>query len=177
MLDLYLASASPRRAELLTQIGVPFCCLPVDIDETPHAGEQADAYVERLAREKATAAWQTLPAQSGACVLGADTSVVLDGRILGKPRDRADALATLAALGMHGRAFRGQTVMSGVLGLRMQEKQGSGDADKFINLLIEVRSEVRKQKLWPLSDLIRDRLKELGVTLEDSKEGSTWRWG
>ena len=67
--------------------------------------------------------------------------------------------------------------LSGVLGLRMQEKQGSGDADKFVNLLIEVRSEVRKQKLWPLSDLIRDRLKELGVTLEDSKEGSTWRWG
>ena len=98
MVDLYLASASPRRAELLTQIGVPFCCLPVAIDETPHAGEQADAYVERLAREKATAAWQSLPAQSGACVLGADTSVVLDGRILGKPRDRADALATLAAL-------------------------------------------------------------------------------
>ena len=67
--------------------------------------------------------------------------------------------------------------LSGVLGLRLQEKQGSGDADKFINLLIEVRSEVRKQKLWPLSDLIRDRLKELGVTLEDSKEGTTWRWG
>ncbi len=67
--------------------------------------------------------------------------------------------------------------LSGVLGLRLQEKQGSGDADKFINLLIEVRSEVRKQKLWPLSDLIRDRLKELGVTLEDSKDGTTWRWG
>jgi cysteinyl-tRNA synthetase len=67
--------------------------------------------------------------------------------------------------------------LSGVLGLRLQEKQGSGDADKFINLLIEVRSAVRKQKLWPLSDLIRDRLKELGVTLEDSKDGTTWRWG
>ncbi len=67
--------------------------------------------------------------------------------------------------------------LSGVLGLRLQEKQGSGDADKFINLLIEVRAEVRKQKLWPLSDLIRDRLKEQGVTLEDSKDGTTWRWG
>ncbi|MFZ5878856.1 MAG: cysteine--tRNA ligase [Chloroflexota bacterium] len=67
--------------------------------------------------------------------------------------------------------------LSGVLGLRLQEKQGSGDADKFIDLLIEVRAEVRKQKLWPLSDMIRDRLKELGVTLEDSKEGSSWRWG
>ena len=63
-----------------------------------------------------------------------------------------------------------------VLGLRLQEKQGSGDADKFIDLLVEVRSEVRKQKLWALSDLIRDKLKDSGVILEDSKEGTKWRW-
>jgi cysteinyl-tRNA synthetase len=63
-----------------------------------------------------------------------------------------------------------------VLGLRLQEKQGSGDADKFIDLLVEVRSEVRKQKLWQLSDLIRDQLKERGVTIEDTKEGTKWRW-
>jgi cysteinyl-tRNA synthetase len=67
--------------------------------------------------------------------------------------------------------------LTGVLGLRLQEKQGSGDADKFINLLLEVRSEARKQKLWAFSDLIRGKLKELGVTIEDSKEGTTWRWG
>ena len=66
--------------------------------------------------------------------------------------------------------------LTGVLGLRLQEKQGAGDADKFIDLLVEVRSEVRKQKLWALSDLIRDRLKELGVTLEDTKDGTKWRW-
>jgi cysteinyl-tRNA synthetase len=66
--------------------------------------------------------------------------------------------------------------LTGVLGLRLQEKQGSGDADKFINLLVQVRSEVRKQKLWQLSDLIRDKLKESGVVIEDSKEGTTWRW-
>jgi cysteinyl-tRNA synthetase len=66
--------------------------------------------------------------------------------------------------------------LTGVLGLRLQEKQGSGDADKFINLLLEVRSEARKQKLWAFSDLIRNKLKELGVTIEDSKEGTTWRW-
>ena len=66
--------------------------------------------------------------------------------------------------------------LTDVLGLRLQEKQGSGDADKFVDLLVEVRSEVRKQKLWALSDLIRDRLKEAGVVLEDSKEGTTWRW-
>jgi len=67
--------------------------------------------------------------------------------------------------------------LTSVLGLRLQEKQGSGDADKFIDLLIEVRSEVRKQKLWATSDLIRDKLKELGVVIEDSKEGTKWRWG
>jgi len=64
-----------------------------------------------------------------------------------------------------------------VFGLRLSEKTGSEGADKFINVLIEVRSEVRKQKLWSLSDLIRDRLKELGVSIEDSKEGTNWRWG
>ncbi len=71
-----------------------------------------------------------------------------------------------------------QTIFSelaNVLGLKLAEKQGSGDADAFINLLIEVRAEVRKQKLWALSDQIRDKLKELNVTIEDSKDGTTWR--
>jgi len=67
--------------------------------------------------------------------------------------------------------------LTGVLGLRLAEKSGSGDAGKFIDLLVEVRDEARAQKLWPLSDLIRDRLKELGVTIEDSKDGTSWRWG
>ena len=67
--------------------------------------------------------------------------------------------------------------LTGVFGLRLAEKQGTGDADKFIDLLVEVRGEIRKQKLWALSDMIRDRLKELGVAIEDSKEGTNWRWG
>jgi cysteinyl-tRNA synthetase len=66
--------------------------------------------------------------------------------------------------------------LTGVLGLRLAEKTGSGDADKFIDLLVEVRTEARAQKLWPLSDMIRDRLKELGVTIEDSKDGTSWRY-
>ena len=67
--------------------------------------------------------------------------------------------------------------LTGVFGLRLTEKTGSGGgADSFIDLLVEVRSEVRKQKLWTTSDLIRDRLKELGVTIEDGKEGTTWRY-
>jgi len=66
--------------------------------------------------------------------------------------------------------------LSSVLGLKLEEKKGSGDAEAFINLLIEVRAEVRKQKLWALSDQIRDKLKELGVTIEDSKDGTGWRY-
>ncbi|MCX6039493.1 MAG: cysteine--tRNA ligase [Chloroflexi bacterium] len=67
--------------------------------------------------------------------------------------------------------------LTGVLGLRLSEKKASGgDADKFIALLVEVRAEMRKQKLWAMSDLIRDRLKKLGVAIEDSKDGTTWHW-
>jgi len=95
---LHLASASPRRQELLTQIGVRFVSRVAPIDETPLPGEAAAAYVERLALAKARAAQATLEQPGGAVVLGADTAVVLDGRILGKPRDRYEALTTLAAL-------------------------------------------------------------------------------
>lgn len=98
MSPLYLASGSPRRRELLTQIGVPYTALSAEIDETPFADEQPLAYVERLARGKAQAGLASLSAASEACVLGADTAVVLDGRILGKPLDEADARAMLTAL-------------------------------------------------------------------------------
>ncbi|OLF55887.1 Maf family protein [Pseudomonas chlororaphis] len=99
MKTLYLASGSPRRRELLTQIGVPFTALSADIDETPLPDESPAAYVERLARGKAAAGHALLAHdRSGACVLGADTAVVLDGRILGKPLDQADARSMLMAL-------------------------------------------------------------------------------
>ena len=98
MASLHLASASPRRRELLAQIGVPFVTLIASIDETALPGEPAERYVERLAREKALAGLATLNVPAGAVVLGADTAVVLDGRILDKPADQAECLATLAAL-------------------------------------------------------------------------------
>ena len=98
MTMLYLASGSPRRRELLGQIGVPFTTLPTVIDETPLPSEPAVDYVRRLACAKAQVGLASLAAPGAAVVLGADTSVVLDGRILGKPQDRADALAMLAAL-------------------------------------------------------------------------------
>ena len=63
-----------------------------------------------------------------------------------------------------------------VFGLRPERETGGSQADAFINLLIEIRRELRSQKLWALSDRVRDQLAELGVLLEDSKEGTTWRW-
>lgn len=98
MATLHLASGSPRRRELLAQIGVPFVTLIASIDESALPGESAEGYVERLAREKALAGLAALDEPQQAVVLGADTAVVLDGHILGKPVDRAEALATLAAL-------------------------------------------------------------------------------
>ncbi|UQS91448.1 Maf-like protein [Pseudomonas chlororaphis subsp. piscium] len=99
MKSLYLASGSPRRRELLTQIGVPFTAISADIDETPLPDENPVAYVERLARDKAAAGYALIADDpSAACVLGADTAVVLDGRILGKPLDQADAQSMLMAL-------------------------------------------------------------------------------
>jgi cysteinyl-tRNA synthetase len=69
------------------------------------------------------------------------------------------------------------STLTGVLGLRLSEKKASGGgAEKFIALLVEVRAEMRKQKNWAMSDLIRDRLKELGVAIEDGKDGTTWHW-
>ncbi|MFL1464723.1 Maf family protein [Marinobacter sp. HN1S83] len=97
MQSIILASASPRRAELLTQIGLSFHTRPVDIDETPEAGELPSAYVERLAREKALAG----AVDPEWLVLGSDTSVVLGGHILGKPADAAEAEATLSRLSGH----------------------------------------------------------------------------
>ena len=67
--------------------------------------------------------------------------------------------------------------LTGVLGLELEKNRGGENAsDEFIDLLVEVRTEIRTQKLWQLSDKIRDRLAELGVIIEDSKEGTSWRW-
>ena len=97
MSSLYLASATPRRRKLLLQIGVPHRRIDAPIDESVLPDETPVAYVERLARAKAAAGLVALEG-THACVLGADTAVVLDGRILGKPQDRGDGLAMLAAL-------------------------------------------------------------------------------
>ncbi|MFW5824661.1 MAG: Maf family protein [Marinobacter sp.] len=103
-----LASASPRRAELLRQLGLCFETKPVDIDETPQADETPADYVLRLAREKALAGCRQA-ATADTLVIGSDTTVVLDNRILGKPAGQADARAMLGRL-----SGREHQVMTGV---------------------------------------------------------------
>src|SRR5690606_16904834 len=98
MAELFLASASPRRRELLAQIAVPCVTQIASIDENPLPDEPPAAYVERLAREKARAGLLALGEPADAVVLGADTAVVLDGRILGKLADFAESRAMLQAL-------------------------------------------------------------------------------
>ena len=107
---IVLASRSPRRSELLAAAGISFEVLAADIDETPHTNEAPEAYVERLAIEKASA---VLALRPGTTVIGADTTVVIDGQILGKPADAQDATDMLRLL--QGRAhdvFTGVAVAS-----------------------------------------------------------------
>lgn len=92
---LRLASASPRRRQLLELVGVPHVVTPADIDETPAPAERPDHYVMRLARGKADAVWQQ---QRDLPVLGSDTTVTLGEDILGKPESEADAVRMLTRL-------------------------------------------------------------------------------
>jgi septum formation protein len=95
---VYLASGSPRRRELLKQIGVSFRVVTAAVDESVRLAESPPAYVLRLAAAKAEAGWETSRDSSHVPVLAADTAVVLDGRILGKPADGQDALELLGRL-------------------------------------------------------------------------------
>lgn len=96
---LYLASQSPRRREILDQIGVRYRVIPQNIDETPLPQESPESYVQRLALEKARAGLASVIDKTDKDrVLGADTIVVLDGQILGKPKDRQSGCEMLVAL-------------------------------------------------------------------------------
>jgi septum formation protein len=96
--DIYLASASPRRRELLEQIGIRFHVVRVAVDESLRPGEAPEVYVERLALAKARAGRAAIGGGAPHPVLGADTAVVVDDMILGKPADRPDGLAMLSRL-------------------------------------------------------------------------------
>lgn len=106
-LSLYLASASPRRSELLTQVGIAHRQFACRIDESVRSAETAERYVERVTRAKALAGRAQAP--QGAVVLAADTAVVIDGQILGKPIDADHAAAMLRQL-----SGRSHTVMTAV---------------------------------------------------------------
>jgi septum formation protein len=99
-IKIYLASRSPRRGELLRQLGVQYDALPADIDEDVLAGETPEHYVLRLAREKAEACMRMIAASGlpQRPILAADTTVCAEGEILGKPQDDADATAMLQRL-------------------------------------------------------------------------------
>lgn len=107
---LYLASKSPRRAELLARLGVEFGVLDLDIPEHRQPNEPAEEYVRRVAREKAGAGLLTVMSAPGAVVLGADTEVILDDEVFGKPRDADDAAAMLRRLS--GRTHRAVSAVS-----------------------------------------------------------------
>ena len=113
---LHLASTSPRRREILASLGLEFDVVPVDVDETPRAGEPPEEMVLRLSVAKARAA----EIGAGGVALGSDTAVVVDGQILGKPLDREDCLEMLGQLS--GRAHR---VLTGVA---LSHRQGTATA-------------------------------------------------
>jgi septum formation protein len=114
--QIYLASRSPRRGELLTQVGVRFAVIAADIDETPRPEESPTEYVRRIALEKGRAGRSVLPERDGRPVLAADTAVVSEGHLLGKPRDREDAARMLRLLS--GQTHRVLTAVALIAGAR-----------------------------------------------------------
>ncbi|QGX40657.1 Maf family protein [Permianibacter aggregans] len=116
MTAIYLASASPRRAQLLEQIGIDYQVLPVDIDETPQLNESPEHYVCRLAEEKASAAWNDTRRTEPWPVLAADTSVVLGSIILGKPANRDEGITMWRQLS--GRSHQVLTAVCLCVGLK-----------------------------------------------------------
>lgn len=114
--DVYLASASPRRCELLQQLGVRFAVKYADMPEIIQKGESPNQFVQRLAIAKANAIWSSLPPAQKRPVIGADTVVIIDEHILGKPVSREHALEMLGLL-----SGRTHLVMTGVAVVSQQQ--------------------------------------------------------
>jgi nucleoside triphosphate pyrophosphatase len=147
--DLYLASASPRRRELLAQINVQVEVVPQSVPEQWHISESPEDYVQRLALEKARAGYSALGENPLSPVLGADTAVVVDDTVLGKPVDKADALVMLGLLS--GRSHRVLSALAVVgeadLG---QDKAGYSEAVRLNDTRVHFRhiSEAERLAYW-----------------------------
>lgn len=139
---LVLASGSPRRRDLLARFGVPFDVRPADVDETPGAGEAPADLVRRLAAAKAEAALAAAP-EADVAVLAADTVVVVDGLVLGKPVDDADAARMLRLL-----ADRTHVVLTGIA----VGRRGPGTAGLAPAVALAVEVEATEVTFTPLTD-------------------------
>jgi septum formation protein len=138
---LVLASASPRRQELLRNAGIPFVVQPTNIPEVPQPGEAPRAFAERMARQKALAVFRRQPNDF---VLGADTIVIVDGEILGKPRDSADAARMLRLL-----SARTHQVVTGVCLVGPRLKTGDQQPEAGFE---DIRSETTLVTVDPLGN-------------------------
>lgn len=139
-IQIYLASRSPRRRHLIEQLGISYRAINVTVDEQHLAQESPADYVARLALQKARAGWQQL-ARQGIPVVGADTCIVLDGQVVGKPRDKAHGIALL-------KRYSGNThsVVSGVAMV------GFGKGNRASPLLEQVRVSSSRVSFCDLTD-------------------------
>ncbi len=150
---LVLASASPRRQELLRNAGISFVMQAADIDENPLAGESARVCAERLAREKALAVWRTRPAD---VALGADTIVVVDGAMLGKPVDGGDAARMLRMLsGRVHEVITGVCIVGAVI-----SDQWSVASQTSIDLTSEVLRTASETTLVTMNEVSEEEIGE-----------------
>jgi septum formation protein len=167
--DIYLASASPRRRELLEQIGVRYRLLQVDVPEVPQPGEVPEMYVLRVALEKARAGRAALTADDNMPVLGADTEVVIDGEVLGKPAGREDALAMLARL-----SGREHQVMSAValIGTDGEEQSRLSVSSVRFRIVSRAEAEAYWQSGEPRDKAGGYAIQGLGALFIERLEGS-----
>jgi septum formation protein len=162
---LVLASGSPRRIEVLRGLGLDPTVRPADVDESPLAGEAPDRYVRRLAREKAGA-----DARPGELVLAADTTVVLEDRLLGKPEDQADARRMLADL-----SGRTHEVLTGVA---LVETARARAAEVVVTTRVRISLLTEREIAWyvttgePMDKAGAYGIQGLGALLVESIEGN-----
>jgi septum formation protein len=160
--QVVLASASPRRRELLRLVGIEHTVIPADIDEDYPPGEAPAVYAERLAREKAGAI-----DRADAVVIGSDTIVVVDGDVLGKPRDREQAVAMLRRL-----SGRAHVVMTGVA-VAWRGRMSSGVEEVSVTFRALSDDEIRRyvETGEPMDKAGAYGIQGFGATIVDRVDG------